>query len=289
MGFYSPHSLVQDARRHGVEVLGPDVNASAAKATLEQPVGGNSGRHPATISSDGSTWGRDGPRVRLGIESVRHVGEDLAETIAAGRPYRDMEDLARRTGASLAVLEALATAGAFGCFELERRPALWGAGAVAQSGADRLPGVVTGVEAPTLPGMSDRELSSADLWATGVSADGHPTKFVRPLLDDLGVTPASGLAALEDRSKVVVAGVVTHRQRPATASGITFLNLEDETGLINVVCSKGCWTRYRRAARSAPALLIRGRLEKAEGVINVNAEKMEPLPLAAATKSRDFR
>ena len=83
--------------------------------------------------------------------------------------------------------------------------------------------------------------------------------------------------------------MVTHRQRPATAAGITFVNLEDETGLINVVCSRGCWVRYRRVVGSCPALLIRGRLEKQEGVINVNAERIDPLPLRAPTKSRDFR
>jgi error-prone DNA polymerase len=87
----------------------------------------------------------------------------------------------------------------------------------------------------------------------------------------------------------VVGGVVTHRQRPATAGGTTFVNLEDETGLINVVVSKGCWIRYRREVR-APALLVRGRLERAEGVTNVIADCFEPLPLSGATVvSRNFR
>jgi len=86
-----------------------------------------------------------------------------------------------------------------------------------------------------------------------------------------------------------VAGVVTHRQRPATASGTTFLGLEDETGLINVVVSVGCWTRYRYAARSSPALLIRGRVERQEAVVNIVAEKMEPLAVGGAPRSRDFR
>jgi error-prone DNA polymerase len=88
---------------------------------------------------------------------------------------------------------------------------------------------------------------------------------------------------------VVVGGVVTHRQRPATAQGIIFLNLEDETGLINVVCSRGGWARHRRVARAEPALLIRGRVENVEGVINLVAEHIEPLRLTVATKSRDFR
>ncbi len=104
-----------------------------------------------------------------------------------------------------------------------------------------------------------------------------------------GWCTAAGLRDVDDRAKVVVGGVVTHRQRPATAGGTMFINLEDETGLINVVCSLGCWTRYRRVARSAPALLVRGRLEKVEGVINVVAEKLELLPLSATIPSRDFR
>jgi len=103
------------------------------------------------------------------------------------------------------------------------------------------------------------------------------------------VVTASGLVGVDDGSRVLEAGVVTHRQRPATASGTTFINLEDETGLINVICSRGCWMRYRQVARAAPALLIRGRLEKVEGVINIVAEKLEPLPLAASVPSRDFR
>ncbi|MDQ3575614.1 MAG: error-prone DNA polymerase, partial [Actinomycetota bacterium] len=99
----------------------------------------------------------------------------------------------------------------------------------------------------------------------------------------------AGLAEAEPGSRVLVGGVVTHRQRPATAEGTTFLNLEDETGLVNVICSKGVWARHRRVARSAPALLIRGRLERAEGVVNVVAERITALDLAMTTKSRDFR
>jgi error-prone DNA polymerase len=108
------------------------------------------------------------------------------------------------------------------------------------------------------------------------------------------VVTAAGLTERADRERVTIAGVVTHRQRPATAQGTIFINLEDETGLINVICSAGAWARFRRVARSEPALLIRGTVEKVEGVINVVAEHIEPLQLAAATagaaiKSRDFR
>jgi error-prone DNA polymerase len=88
---------------------------------------------------------------------------------------------------------------------------------------------------------------------------------------------------------VLVAGVVTHRQRPMTAQGTTFMNLEDETGLVNVVVSKGCWARYRGVARGASALLVRGRLERSEGVVNVVAEELTPLTVPASAASRDFR
>src|SRR5436190_1569981 len=273
MGFYSPHSLVQDARRHGVEVRTPDLNASAAKSTLE----------PCATSAGNLA-------VRLGLGYVRSLGDTLAETVAAGRPYVDLEDLVRRVPAvTLRHLEAMATAGAFSCFGLERREALWAVGAVAQSRPGRLAGVVTGAEAPRLPGMSEQEEAVADLWATGVAPDGHPTRFHRPRLDQLGVVPADQLLGCDDGVRITVAGVVTHRQRPATAQGTTFINLEDETGLINVVCSRGCWARYRRVAGGAPALLVRGRLEKAEGVVNVVAERIELLPIGRTLPSRDFR
>ncbi|MDG1410613.1 MAG: error-prone DNA polymerase [Acidimicrobiales bacterium] len=269
MGFWSPHTLVGDARRHGVVVRTPDLNASAASAILE---------------------GDSEAEVRLGLEYVRGIGTDLAEEISAGRPYASVEDLRRRMPKlSLPILEALATSGAFGCFGIDRRSALWTAGAMAQTSEDRLAGIVTGVDAPTLPGMSPEELSHADLWATGVAPDGHPTRYIREKLTGLGVITATGLIDQPAGERVFVGGVVTHRQRPATAGGTTFLNLEDETGLINVVISKGCWQRYKGVARGAPALLIRGRLEKEEGVINVVADKLEPLPVGKAPASRDFR
>jgi error-prone DNA polymerase len=274
MGFWSPHSLVQDAQRHGVVVHTPDLNASLAVATL-QPCAGSVG----------------GVAVRLGIGSVRGIGKDLAAQIDAGRPYSSVEDLVRRVPQlSQTQLESLATAGAFTeCFGLQRRRALWEVGAAVQSRPDRLQGVVTGAVAPPLPGMDEMETAVADLWATGVAPSGHPTRFVRDELARRGVVTAVGLHQVAPRSRVLVAGVVTHRQRPMTAQGTTFMNLEDETGLINVVVSKGCWARHRAIARDAPALLIRGRLESAEGVINVVAEQLVPLPVPAHNASRDFR
>jgi len=271
MGFYSPNTLVADARRHGVTVHGPDVNLSDVKATLEGP--------------------RNAPDVRLVIEYVRNVGDDLATRIADRRPYASMEDLVRRTGATLPAVEALSTAGAFGSLQLERREALWSAGAVAQTADTRLEGVVVGTDAPSLPEMTKPELTAADLWSTGVAPDSHVVQYARPALAAAGAVSVAGLEKVPSGRRVSVGGVVTHRQRPATANGTIFVNLEDETGMANVICNAAVWAAYRRVARSSPALLISGRLERAEGVTNLIAEKIEVLSLSSspATKSRDFR
>ncbi|HLI16109.1 MAG TPA: error-prone DNA polymerase [Acidimicrobiales bacterium] len=278
MGFWSPQSLVADARRHGVVVLRPDVNASGAEATLEVD--------PAT----GET------AVRLGLGAIRTIGPGLAARLVAGAPYASVEDLARRAGLERPQLEALAGAGALASLPVaeegdgpaSRRAALWAAGALAGARADRLPGMLPGVRAPDLPAMTPAEELAADLWATGVSPEGHPMELCRPRLAALGVLRAADLAGC-DLAKVTVAGVVTHRQRPATAGGTVFVNLEDETGVVNVICSPGLWARHHAAA-TAPALLVRGRLEHAGAALSVVAERLEALelPLALA-RSRDFR
>jgi error-prone DNA polymerase len=305
MGFYSPHSLVQDARRHGVEVRTPDLELSGAKATLEPPrnwcrndrrtdVSAPISKGVAPKGSPPGEWGRGGPVVRLGLSAVREVSDTLAERLVAerdhGGPYQDPQDLVRRVpGLTVRQLEALAVAGAMGCFGLERREAMWVAGAVAGAGVDRLDGIVCGAEAPPLPSMEPAEEARADLWATGISPEGHPTRFVREVLDALGVVPSARLDEVANGDRVVVGGVVTHRQRPATAGGTMFVNLEDEGGLINVVVSQGCWAHHRRVVQDAPALVVRGRLERAEGVTNVIAQQIEQLPVKAPSRSRDFR
>ena len=269
MGFYSPQSLVADARRHGVVVHGPCVNASLTHATCENR----------------------GLEVRLGLGAVRTIGPDLAQRIVDERQtagaYSSLLDLTGRVQLSVPQTESLATAGAFGCFDVTRREALWSAGAAAAERPDRLPG--SPLTVPTLPGMSDVELAAADVWATGVSPDSYPTQFLRTDLDALGVTPAQGLLLVPDGSRVLIAGAVTHRQRPATARGVTFVNIEDETGMVNVLCTPGLWARYRRVARSASALLIRGRVQNASGAVTVMAERMRPIDLAVGSRSRDFR
>ncbi|MPY97398.1 MAG: DNA polymerase III subunit alpha [Actinophytocola sp.] len=279
MGFYSPQSLVADARRHGVIVRGSCVNASLADATLE----------PA--SADDAT-----PAVRIGLSAVRTIGQRVAEQIVAERQrngaFASMADLARRVRLRTPQVEALATAGAFGCFEQDRRQALWSAGAVATERPEKLPGSGVGVDSPPLPGMQDWERAQADVWAMGVSPDSFPTQFLRDRLDRLGVVPAAKLAEVPHGTRVLIGGAVTHRQRPATASGVTFLNIEDETGMVNVVCSPGLWSRYRKVARSSPALLVRGVVEHADhgkGVVSVLADRLQHLDVRIPMRSRDFR
>lgn len=271
MGFYSPQSLVADARRHGVTVHGPDVNASLAHATLENA----------------------GTEVRLGLGAVRHIGDDLAERLVEERKlngaFASLLDLTTRLQLSVPQTEALATAGAFGCFGMSRREALWAAGAAATQRPDRLPGVGSSSHVPALPGMSELELAAADVWATGVSPDSYPTQFLRTDLDAMGVVPAEKLLDVPDGDRVLIAGAVTHRQRPGTAQGVTFLNLEDETGMVNVLCTPAVWARHRKLANAAPAMLVRGQVQNASGAVTVVAERLGRITLAVGSKSRDFR
>jgi error-prone DNA polymerase len=290
MGFYSPHTIVRDAVRHGVEVLSPCIARSRRDATLEPR---STAAGPIGMPRPG--WHADPSihAVRVGLRYVRGLSDTLLDRIddeRAARPFTDLEDFTRRTRAPTDALESLATAGAFACFGATRRSALWAAGALRDARPDKLPGIAIGIDAPPLPGMTDVEEVAADLWATGLSAARHPTEFVRDELTARGVVAAEMLRELPDRSVVEIAGVVTHRQQPETAKGVVFINLEDETGLINVICTPDVWKRFRKVARTAPALEIRGVLERHQGVINVLAQRIVALPLTLTEllKSRDF-
>jgi error-prone DNA polymerase len=290
MGFYSPQSLVDDARRHGVEVRRPDINASGIKATLESTP---TTRWGSTPGKPPHTWGLNGPAVRLGLDQVRTLSDDTATRIVdqrtAGGPYTSMADLARRAGLTTAHLEALATADAFTTFGLTRREALWTAGAAALDKPDKLPGTLTGIHAPALPGMDDTDKLTADVWATGLAPDNHPIALARTTLNQQGAIPIAQLSSVPDKTRVLVGGLVTHRQRPATAGGITFINLEDETGMLNVVVSEGAFIRFKSVLRNNSALIIRGRLDNVGGVLNLVADHAEPLKIAASSQSRDWR
>ena len=149
---------------------------------------------------------------------------------------------------------------------------------------------MVGSEAPPLPDPAPLDTVGDDLWALGLTPERTAMELLRPGLDELGVVPASELGRQPHGTRVLVAGVVTHRQHPETARGAVFVNLEDETGHVNVVFSLGAWTRWRRVARHAPVLLVRGRLEAAQDVVNVTAERVEALEAGAPVPaSRDFR
>lgn len=316
MGFYSPQSLTTDARRHGVKVLRPDILLSRAQADLEAigDIGGATGRDECLAREQPPVAGfvpgtpdptpehrRDGHfAVRLGLEEVQGIGKDIAQQIVAARderPFTDMADVARRTSLSVAQMESLATAGAFDCFGVSRRQALWNAGYV--QSADQLEGTAVAAPPPMLPGMSEVEVTMADLWATRISPETHPVEHLRPLLQSEGILSVADTATHEAARRVKVAGLITHRQRPATASGVTFLNLEDETGMLNVVCSQALWARYRVVGRNSAGMVIRGILERShEGVVNLVADKLmrieEVYPEAgraipAKHRGRDFQ
>ncbi|HEY5820859.1 MAG TPA: error-prone DNA polymerase [Propionibacteriaceae bacterium] len=320
MGFYSPQSLTADARRHGVTVLRPDISRSGVDADLEpletptsgvptgptglpsclerrQPEVGPFHRHQPDHTLDHRRDGNFG--VRLGLTEVQGLGRDLAATIVAERdlaPFADLTDVVRRTGLNVKQTEALATAGAFDCFGLSRRQALWNAGYTDSPAT--LPGTAIDAPPPMLPGMSPVELTLADLWATKISPDDHPIGHLRPLLDEHEIVAVQQLGEAYAERRVRVAGLVTHRQRPGTAGGVTFLNLEDETGMLNVVCSEPMWRRFKGVGRQQNGMIVRGRIEYTDGVTNLVADRLEPLasvfPESASTlpvghQSRDFR
>ncbi|MDO5494343.1 MAG: error-prone DNA polymerase [bacterium] len=245
-----------------------------------------------------------GLAVRLGLAQVRGIGEETAERIVAereaGGEFTSVADLAMRVALDRHQLESLATANALRAWGT-RRENLWRAGALDQEHGTihrvgdvvwiqpPLPGTAVGAEPPPLPAMAREEEAVADVWATGTTTSAYPTFYVRESLEEAGVARIADLAGREHGERLRVGGVVTHRQRPHTAAGITFLSLEDETGLLNVVCSPGIWQRHRRLARTSAALVIRGTLERADGVTNLVADKMEYLSLKVPSRSRDFR
>jgi error-prone DNA polymerase len=296
MGFYSPNSLVQDAIRHGVITLEPDVNESDYDCTIV-PVSAGA-EDLATYF--GITWRRgrgplDDPvrmatAVRMGLRYVRNLGEAEITRIEAARliagEFDSVVDLAQRTGLSVGALEGLAASGALASLGVERREGLWAAGALSGMGPGRLP-LAAGVESPTLFPMSEEEQARADLWSTGVSAR-HPVEFVRERLTAEGcVSIAAALGSRKHGRPIRVGGVVTHRQRPMTAKGVIFLNLEDETGLLNVIVLPDVWAAQRETARRNVGMVIDGVLEHRDGVTNLVARRFSGWPVEGV-KSRNW-
>ena len=313
MGFYSPQSLVADARHHGIETRRPDIACSAVDATLEavdpdQPIrpGGLPGclervQPPVPpFDPDGPDPTRTHRRdqslaVRLGLSSVDGLGAEAAQRIVAARaerPFASIADLIARAELTRRQAEQLASAGALHTFGYDRRQAIWMAGYPAR--ADQLD-VTLDAAPPALPAMTGPEQTAADLQTIRIAPDAHPFAHHRPVLREHGIRPIASIGRGLDRRRITVAGHITHRQRPSTAGGVTFLNLEDETGMLNIVCSTPLWQRYRRVLRGSNSLVIRGLVEWGDGALNLIADKVGPLadllPTATITpaSSRDFR
>jgi error-prone DNA polymerase len=304
MGFYAPAQLIADARRHGVRMLPVDVRYSEWDCGLAPNGSARGERDPARSdvnreaadasihASRGPLHGRPGPAIRLGLRMVSGLKREAAERLVgarAERPFAGVDDLVERARPDRASLDALTEAGALRGLAGHRRRARWQAlGARAQGDllADaRLPERQPALAPP--PRVDDLR---ADYAGTGVSLDHHPIALLRHRLGRRVLT-ARRLAAEADGRAVEVAGVVTHRQRPGTASGVIFLSLEDETGLINVIVWPKLAERFRAEVLGAGLLHVRGRLQNAHGSQHVVASSFESLDdrlLGLQTESRDF-
>jgi error-prone DNA polymerase len=234
--------------------------------------------------------------LRIGLNQVRGIGEKHRELLVAERakgPYADLRDFVLRTQLPKDILESLAAVGAFGCFGLSRRDALWDVqrlGSLTKAG--ELERRMTVDEQPVaLPAMIPQEEAAADYWGLGLSTQYQVIQFCRERLDGMRVRRASDLAGLPHRLVLKIAGVVTSRQRPGTAKGFVFTTMEDETGLVNVIIRPDIYEQYRPIARDEPAVIVEGVLQRQEGTINVLARKFWKLDLAdlaAGLASRDF-
>jgi error-prone DNA polymerase len=288
MGFYPPSSLVHEAQRRGIRVAPPDANRSQVLCHVETP---RRRAENALISSEigpSAADMRGGLVVRIGLGYVKGVRKEEMEALVAererGGPYRGIAELASRSGARVPSLKRLAWAGALDGIppesESERREALWRVGV---TGAGRLAGAGTQLalpieppQPPELEPLEEWEELIADYRSTGLSVDKHPMKLLRPGLDPR-IARTSDLARLRHGSTVEVAGVVTARQRPETANGVTFVLLEDERGSVNLVVPPPVYERHRPLVRTAPLIRARGRLERREGTVNVVVSSLAAL------------
>lgn len=303
MGFYSPATLVQDARRHGVTVLGPSVNESFVEASVQR-VGEDASGHNYRAGRPDPLPSRTyipldidrGLGVRIGLSQVRGLGT-VAERIVRVRArgiFTSLADLARRAHLSGSDMEKLALSGALECLGMGRREGAWVAGALAAPELGReqwqpfLPGTEVGVNAPALTPPTRVEKMRSDVITMGLTPGDHPFSYARGTLPD-GVLKASDLGEHMAGRIVDVAGIVTHRQRPPTAGGLTFLSLEDESGFVNVSLSAGTWKKFRRIGLESAALLVRGTLEWGDGAINIRAFHVASVSIPVGLRSRDFR
>jgi error-prone DNA polymerase len=295
MGFYPPAQLVRDALRHQVPVLPVDVHASDWDCTLEpSPVDPPpAGRSAAQSPAGGSAWA-----LRLGFRLLRGLSEKDARRIVAARqagPFADLVDFTRRTRLGRAALERLTKADVFRSLHLERRQALWHVLAQEDRSVDLPLFSATGPEQEdqvALPVMGQREQVFQDYVATGLSLKDHPMAFYRDKLCARNIGPLESLDQVANGAQVTIAGLVLLRQRPSTARGITFVTLEDETAVANLILHQAVWERYYTIARRSPAWIARGRLERRWSVTHIVVHHLEDLSDSLrrlSVKARDFR
>jgi error-prone DNA polymerase len=269
MGFYHPATVVRDAQRHGQVIHPADVNFSGWLCTIEP---------------DGA--------VRLGLRYVKGLREEVGKRIEEERwrePFASAGGLVRRTGLRHDELTQLARVGALASLEPERRAALWDADRAIRPRGPLYDEATDPPEASPLRPMTPEETIIADYEGTGLSVGPHPMEFHRARLDEMRASRASDLATLSDGTWVRVAGAVVVRQRPGTAKGFVFLNLEDETGLINVIVRPHLFHRHRLALVNEPFLYVEGTLQHQDNVISVRAERLAPLrPRLTAVPSHNF-
>ena len=263
MGFYGPHVLVNDGKRHGVNVLLPDINLSGANCAIE------------------------GDTVRIGLRYVKGLSEATAQKVAAerqqNRPFRSLFDFLERTRLKREPVENLIACGAFDDLGLERRELLWQIGLLYRSdgrnGRERqlaLP-LPTEQDMVELAPMSEWDRMVADYAILGLSPNYHPMAFLRPRLNE-GIVPSRMLESLPDGTPVEVAGLVVCQQRPGTAKGFVFVVIEDEFGLVNLVVKPGLHEQQRSLVRSEPFVIVQGELQRRDGTVNVIAERFTALP-----------
>jgi error-prone DNA polymerase len=261
MGFYSPHVFTNDAKRHGVAVLNPDINVSGAGCTAED--------------------GPEGDAVRIGLGYVRGIGDKAAQAVEEERrrncSYGSIWDLMNRTRLSQRAVENLASVGTFESLTANRRQPMWEAGLVlrSQSGQLALPLPIE-QDMVELSDMTAWERMAAEYGNLGLSPDHHPLAFIRRTLHE-GVASSRHLESLEDGTAVEIAGLVVCRQHPLTAKGFVFLLLEDEFGLANVIVKPQLYEGSRGLIRTEPLLLVRGKLQRREGITNVVANSFRAL------------
>ncbi|MGE5651967.1 MAG: error-prone DNA polymerase [Bacillota bacterium] len=274
MGFYSPSQLVQDARRHQVEVRPVDVTVSSWEATLEPAAG-------------------DQPAVRLGLNMVRGLSLDAGRRIEqarARRPFSDLADFALCAQLTRHDLQALADANALQALAGNRRQALWQAVA---SAADKglLSRAPVREEALRLAPPSEGEGIVADYRSLGLTLERHPLALLRPLLAERRFLPAEVLNTFADRQLARACGIVTVRQRPQTASGTVFVTIEDETGFVNVIVWPALVERYRKELLASRLLGVYGIWQCESNVRHLVAKRLVDLSTLLgrlATHSRDF-